>query len=96
MVDFGKKIKKLRKQVNLSQKQLADRIGVSDSTISYYETSVRYPSPDMLITFAKYFHVTTDYLLGLDHVKILNVSDMNEEEIKLLQYIIDTLKNNRK
>ena len=65
MVDFGTKIKGLRQQAGLTQKQLADRLWLSKATVSYYEQSLRYPSPEILVKLAGVFHVTTDYLLGI-------------------------------
>lgn len=96
MVDFGKKLKALRIQSGLSQKQLADQIGVTKSVISYYELQERYPSPDVLIKLAGIFHVTTDYLLGLEPQQMLDISDLNEDEISMLQHILDVLRSKRK
>ena len=61
MVDFGNKLKELRLKEGLTQKQLAERIHVTKSVISYYELQERYPSPETLVKLAKVFHVTTDF-----------------------------------
>lgn len=93
MVQFGQKLKELRKKAGLTQKQLADRIWTSKATISYYEQSDCNPSPEILIKLAKIFHVTTDYLLGLEEKKqYLDVSDLSETDIDLLQHTIDVLR----
>ena len=63
MVDFGERLKKLRLQEKLTQQQLADRVGVTKSVISYYELQERSPSPEILIRLAHIFHVTTEYQL---------------------------------
>ena len=65
MVDFGNVLKKLRQQEGLTQQQLANKLGVTKSVISYYELQERYPSPDILTKLAQIFHVSTDYLLGI-------------------------------
>ena len=96
MVDVGKKLKNLRLQSGLTQKQLAERMGVTKSVISYYELDERCPSPEILVRLASIFHVSTDYLLGRENMKVLNISELNEEEIKSIQYMIDTFKNNKK
>ena len=96
MVDFGKKLKKLRTNAKLTQQELADRIGVSNTTISFCENTERYPSTDMVIRIANYFHVSTDYLLGIKNKKMLNVSELNEEEVKSLQNLIHIFLNNSK
>ena len=61
---FAERLKQLRKLEDLSQSQLADKIGIADSTISAYEMDRFTPSVLILCCFADYFHVTTDYLLG--------------------------------
>lgn len=58
------KIKLLRKQNNLTLKELAEKIGVAESTVSLYENGKREPSLDILKKIAKIFNVSTDYLLG--------------------------------
>jgi len=92
MVNFGKRLKDLRKNAGLTQKQLADKIWVTKATICYYEQSERNPSPEILVKLAKVFHVTTDYLLGIEHKqRFLDVSGLSEDDIELLQHTIDTL-----
>ena len=68
-MDFGNKLKELRLQAGLTQKQLADLIGVTKSVISFYERQERTPSPDVLKKLAAVFHVSTDFLLDIDKVK---------------------------
>lgn len=81
----------------MSQKQLAEKLGITKSVISYYEQSERTPSPEMLVKIANVFHVTTDYLLGLESETVLDISDLPNEDIELLDYIVNALrKKNRK
>ncbi len=63
---IGKTICELRKELNLSQRKLGEDLGVCNQTVSFWESGKREPDLDMLIEIAKYFNVTTDYLLGLD------------------------------
>ena len=64
MFDFGPHLKNIRKSNSLTQKQLAQAIGASESGIQNYELGTRKPTYDMLIALADYFNVSTDYLLG--------------------------------
>lgn len=97
MVDFGEHLKKLRQKAGLTQKQLAERLWISKATVSYYEQSLRCPSPEILIKLSKIFHVSTDYLLGIEDKKqTLDVTDLSEEDIKLLEDIIIRLRNTEK
>lgn len=64
--NFKAKLKELRNELNLLQKQLAMDLGVTQACIGKWETGDREPSLDDLIKVAKYFGVSTDYLLGLE------------------------------
>ena len=96
MVDFGRKLKELRIQAGLSQKQLAEQVKVTKSVISYYELQERYPSPEILIKLANIFHVSTDFLLGIVKQQTLDISGLDEEDIRLLQHTISVLRNKHK
>lgn len=61
---LGDKIKILREGRNISQKELAEAIGVSDVMISMYEQDKKNPSIPTIIKIAEHFNVSTDYLLG--------------------------------
>lgn len=95
MVDFGNKLKELRTQAGLTQKQLAEKLQVTKSVVSYYELQERYPSPEILIKLSNIFHVTTDYLLGLEYKQTLNISGLDDEDIQLLQHMINVLRNKK-
>lgn len=70
MSSFSERLYKLRKKNNLSQDYLANKIGVSRSTISNYELNKRLPSVEILNIIADYFQVSTDYLLGRSNIPI--------------------------
>ena len=63
---FAESLKDLRIEKGLSLKQLGKEIGVSDIAISRWETEQRIPNIESLVAIAKYFGVTTDYLVGLE------------------------------
>lgn len=98
MVNFGKKLKILRKDAGLTQADLAERLGVTKSVVSYYELHERNPSPEVLASLANIFHVSTDYLLGIEHKKMIDVSDLSEDDLRFLLITIETLrkKNEKK
>lgn len=92
MVEFGNRLKNLRKQHNLTQKQLASLIGVKNSIISFYELGDRIPSPQIVISLASVFHVTTDYLLGVQREEAIDISGLDEDDKKLVGLLVDTLR----
>lgn len=55
----------LRKQVGLSQQQLGEILGLTHKSISMLESGGRSTTIDKLVLLAEYFHVSTDYLLGI-------------------------------
>ncbi len=63
---LSQRLKELRKERQLLQKQVASDLGVTQVCVAKWETGDREPSIDMLIKIAKYFAVSTDYLLGLE------------------------------
>ena len=93
MVDFGDRLKKLRLQEKLTQQQLADRLGITKSVVSYYELQERYPSPEILIKLAYTFHVSTDYLLGLEQHEEISLYGLNSEDIKLVKQLVAHLQS---
>lgn len=60
---LGEKIAKQRKELNYTQEQLADMIGVSRQSISKWESDSAYPETDKLIRLGKLFDCSMDYLL---------------------------------
>lgn len=66
MEKFGIRFKNLRNEMGLSQEKLASEFHVDKSTIAKYETGKISPSIEMVVILAKYFSVSTDYLLGLE------------------------------
>lgn len=65
MNKFSQKLKELRLEAHLSQAELAQKMGVGQNTVSTWELGARQPDYDTLIKLAKYFEVSTDYLLGV-------------------------------
>lgn len=64
MEKFVERLKELRIECGLSQTALAQEVGLSRSAIGYYESGLRVPSAEVIIKLARFFNVTTDYLLG--------------------------------
>ncbi|MDE7360681.1 MAG: helix-turn-helix domain-containing protein [Oscillospiraceae bacterium] len=89
MSDFGELLKKLRQGANLTQKQLGDRIFVSETMVSYYEHSRRPPSADVLMQIAEVFHVSVDYLLGREKKEqTLNLRGLSDKDMEFLQIVV--------
>ena len=61
---FGNRLRQLRKEANLTQKDLAAKLGLAFSTISMYERGIREPDFETTEAIADYFNVSMDFLLG--------------------------------
>ncbi|MDE6759272.1 MAG: helix-turn-helix domain-containing protein [Lachnospiraceae bacterium] len=92
MVDFGNTLKQLRLHHNLTQAQLAQKLGLTKSVISAYETGLRMPSYETLISISKIFKVTTDYLLGIEYKQEIDLSGLTKNEIDALMNLIRAMK----
>lgn len=92
MIEFGEKLRQLRKEQNLTQSELGTLIGVKDKVISFYETGDRVPSPKVLKKMAATLHVSADYLLGIEKNPSVDVSGLDDDDITLVRSLVDTLR----
>lgn len=88
---FGTRIKALRLSYNLNQVQLAEELRVSKQTVSNWENGNIQPSIDILIRIAKFFSVSTDYLLGLDDRTYIEITGLSQTQLAHVQQIIDDI-----
>ncbi len=91
---LNQRIKELRTGLNISQVELSKKLGVSKQCISNWENDNIQPSIDMLIKLSKFFGVSTDYLLGIDSKKTLDVSMLSDEEAAHIKLIISDIAKN--
>ena len=85
---FSENLKKIRKDNNLSQEQLADELGVSRQAISKWESSAAYPEMDKIITLCDRFNLNIDDLL---HKDIREVKGEEESKKNINKYVDDFL-----
>lgn len=102
-----KNLIKLRKDLKLTQAEVADKVGISQSGYSAYEKGKTYPEATILIKLADFFHVSTDLILernynGINfsalhdcHYKIIQkLENLNETQCEKLSSYIDGITNN--
>ena len=93
-MEFNEKLQKLRKDQSLTQEELAEKLFVSRTAISKWESGRGYPSIDSLKVIAKYFHITIDELIGNEEIISLAEQDIKENKKKhtaLICGILDCL-----
>lgn len=89
---IAEKIKALRQARGWTQSELARRMRVTRNGINSWEQGLSMPSLSSLVELAKVFSVTTDYLLGLEQLQTINVSDLSERDVALLAEISERLR----
>ncbi len=99
---LGERLKKLRKEKNMTQEELGAILGRTKFNISNYEMGRRQPDNDTLRALSDFFDVSTDYLLGKtnlrnypDTLAFHTTEDLTDEEIEEVRKYIEFLKSKR-
>ena len=94
--ELPKRLKDLRTLHNYSQRDVANKLNISPSIVSAYETGERTPSTENILALSHLYKCTTDYLLGKSSTApnvILDTSGLSTEQIQALQALIKTMKH---
>ncbi|MGH4137914.1 cobalamin-dependent protein [Clostridium sp.] len=86
---FYNRLKNLRVENNLLQKDLAEMLGLAQTTIANYEQGKRFPDEEMVIKIADFFNVSLDYLLGRSEINSANEDFSLRDSLKLSKSLID-------
>ena len=89
---LNENIKQLRQSRNLSQVDLARALGVTKQSISNWENNNIQPSIDMLIRLAQFFSVSTDFMLGLNQRKYIEINGLTDQQLAHVTTIIDDIR----
>ena len=106
---FGDRLRKLRKNTNLTQEELGKMLGVAKNTISYWESGDSQPSVETIIEIADIFKVSTDYLFGIENLSkeeklikaltevgvVVNTKDITLEDLTNALKVIEMMKNKK-
>jgi len=89
---IGNKIAKLRKDNNMTQDQLAEKLGVTAQSVSKWENGITSPDISLLTSIAKLFDITTDELLGnISETQVKKINTITNKEKKDLKLLIKVL-----
>ncbi len=91
---FATRFKKLREERGFSQSDLAKELNISRGSVSFYENGSRSPDIKVLTDICNYFHVTSDYMIGLSDNKTIESSNIGVE-IGLADEAINVLKSKK-
>lgn len=93
--DLPEKLKDLRMRAGLSQRSAAEKLGVSPSIISGYETGERTPSVENLLALSFLYKCSVDHLLGRDATPppvYLDAGGLSPRQVQLLEELIQTMR----
>lgn len=76
---FGDRLKNLREENNMSRDNLANKLNISYSAVSKYETNIRFPDQEMLKKISDIFNVSIDYLLGNTDQRNISIDEKYKE-----------------
>ena len=77
-------IKHLREQSQMTQSDLARKLGITRSSVNAWEMGISIPSTQYLVELAQLFRVSTDYLLGLESAARLDIEHLAEDEKEIM------------
>lgn len=78
------RIKELREKAGYSQSQLAKKLDVTRSSVNAWEMGLSSPTTQYIVAMAKLFHVSSDYILGLQSNLCISLDSYTEEEAALI------------
>ena len=90
------RIKVLREQSDMTQAELAWRLGITRASVNAWEQGISVPATQCIVELAEMFKVSTDYLLGVDTSASVSVAGLNEKDIQLIHSIILHLREKQK
>ena len=92
---IANKIKMLRERHNLTQSDLAKKLGLTRSDVNAWEMGISVPSTQYIVELAALFGVSTDYLLVIEKEKSININGLSEKEVGMIIELVEYFKQNK-
>ena len=92
---IANKIKMLRERHNLTQSDLAKKLGLTRSGVNAWEMRISVPSTQYIVELAALFGVSTDYLLDIEKEKSININGLSEKEVGMIIELVEYFKQNK-
>lgn len=89
------RIRQLREATGMTQAELAKRLDVTRSSVNAWESGLSTPTTQYVVALSRLFHVTADYLLGMEEEYHLSLQGYTPEEIRLVSDLIRYFDRNR-
>ena len=91
IISISERIKELREKQNLTQSGLAKKLNITRSAVNAWEMGISVPNVEKLVELSSLFNVSVDYLLGINNTFNINISNLSEEEKKLVLNLVNIL-----
>lgn len=85
---ISEKIRSLREDAGFSQAQLARKLDVTRSSVNAWEMGLSTPTTQYVVELCKLFHVSSDYLLGLESGQSLQLYEYTQDEVELVYQLL--------
>lgn len=82
------RIKAMREDAKMTQAELAKQLGITRSGVNAWEMGISVPSTQYIVELAQLFKVSTDYLLGVQSSKTIDVSGLSDDDIRVLHTLV--------
>ena len=92
---IANKIKMLRERHNLTQSDLAKKLGLTRSGVNAWDMGLSVPSTQYIVELAALFGVSTDYLLDIEKEKSININGLSEKEVGMIIELVEYFKQNK-
>lgn len=93
MHGFSNRLKNLREKMGYTQSDLAKKLSLTRASVNAWEMGLSSPSTPFVAELSRIFHVTTDYLLGLEDCITIRTDNLSEREISVILNIIECFHN---
>ena len=85
----------LRERHNLTQSDLAKKLGLTRSGVNAWEMGISVPSTQYIVELAALFGVSTDYLLDIEKEKSININGLSEKEVGMIIELVEYFKQTK-
>ncbi len=96
LIFLSDKIKMLRENAGITQSELAKSLGLTRSAVNAWEMGLSVPSTQYVVELAKFFNVSTDFLLGMEENASISIKGLTERQISAVLNVIQCFKDELK
>ncbi len=88
IIESDQRIKQLRMSRGMTQTELARVMSVTRSSVNAWEMGISVPTAAKLVELSLFFHVSTDYILGLERAEVLYMEGLDQEQKEIMYSLL--------